>query len=150
VALMFAATTAETPAVCTAKVSAMPDFCQVDEDGHFDNGGKVFCGPVAVSNSLVWLSQNGFPKMLPPVEKKGDPDNVNGNGGNGSAEGDHKIDSQKSAQIELIRTLGSPDFMGTEGHDGTSATRLIRGLGKYVADHGYKVDHVEYRGWSNV
>src|SRR5262245_52175601 len=106
IALMFAATTAETPAVCTAKISAMPDFCQVDEDGHFDNGGKVFCGPVAVSNSLVWLSQNGFPKLLPPVEKKGDLGN-----GNGSADSDHKIDSQKAAQIELIRTLGSPDFM---------------------------------------
>jgi hypothetical protein len=143
VAVMLSATAAETPAVCTAKIAAMPDFCQTDESGKFDNGGKVFCGPVAASNSLVWLAQNGFPKLLPPVKVKSDE-------GNGSADGDSKVAAQKGAQIELIRTLGSPDFMGTEGRDGTSATRLMRGLKKYVTSHGYEVEKLEYRGWSNI
>jgi hypothetical protein len=144
-ALLLSATTAETPAVCTAKIAATPDFCQVDEAGKFDNGGKVFCGPVAVSNSLVWLSQNGFPKLLPAVDKK-----VELAGDDGSADGDVKIDAQKAAQIELIRTLGSPDFMSTEGRDGTSAKRLMLGLTKYVTQHGYKLDRLEYRGWSKL
>jgi hypothetical protein len=143
--LLLVATAAETPAVCTAKIAATPDFCQTDKAGKFDRGGSVFCGPVAVSNSLVWLSQNGFPKLLPPAEVAQDSTN-----GNGSVNGDDKLAANKAAQIELIRTLGSAGFMETEGRDGTSATRLMRGLHKYVVEHGYQIDHLEYRGWSNV
>jgi hypothetical protein len=145
VSLWTSTAAAEAPAVCTAKIAATPDFCQTDEAGGFDNGGRKYCGPVAVSNSLVWLSQNGFPKLLQPANSPSDSNN-----GNGSANGDHKADAQKAAQIELIRTLGSPNFMSTEGRDGTSATRLMRGLKKYVTEHGYQIEQLEYRGWSNV
>lgn len=143
VAVLLSATAADIPPVCTAKIAAMPDFCQTDESGKFDNGGKVFCGPVAASNSLVWLAQHGYPKLLPTMEVKSD-------NGNGLSDGDPKVAAQKAAQIELIRTLGSPDFMETEGRDGTSATRLMRGLKKYVTSRGYEIEKLEYRGWSNI
>ncbi|MCC7083393.1 MAG: hypothetical protein IT427_00120 [Pirellulales bacterium] len=143
--LLLAATTTDIPAACTAKIATMPDFCQTDKAGNFDQGGRVFCGPVAVSNSLVWLSQNGFPKLLPPAER-----DISAGHGDDPTGGVPLRDSQKAAQIELIRTLGSPDFMGTEGRGGTTAVRLMRGLQKYVNDRGYSIDHLEYRGWSKA
>ncbi len=33
----------------------IPDLVQTDPKGKFARGGKSFCGPVAASNSLVWL-----------------------------------------------------------------------------------------------
>ena len=36
----------------------IPDLLQTKESAGFPGGGKQFCGPVAVSNSLAWLSGN--------------------------------------------------------------------------------------------
>lgn len=33
----------------------LPDLTQTDPRGEFARGGKSYCGPVAVSNSLMWL-----------------------------------------------------------------------------------------------
>jgi hypothetical protein len=105
------------------KDEATPDFCQTDKEGHFDDGGRKFCGPVAVSNSLMCLAQNGFPRL---IEDKEPP---------------------KQAQIELIRTLGSAGYMATEGADGTGTQHLMQGAAKYVTEHGYQFAKLEYRGW---
>ena len=44
------ATTAAEPAT---KSESTPDFCQTEKAGNFHNGGREFCGPVAMSNSLI-------------------------------------------------------------------------------------------------
>ncbi len=36
-------------------VDQIPDLVQTDPKGKFARGGKSYCGPVAASNSLVWL-----------------------------------------------------------------------------------------------
>lgn len=41
--------------VQAAPEAPIPDLTQTDPDGGFARGGKSFCGPVAVSNSLVGL-----------------------------------------------------------------------------------------------
>jgi hypothetical protein len=109
-----------------AKSAGAPDFCQADKEGRFYNGGRKFCGPVAMSNSLMWLAQNGYPRLIDGKEP------------------------EKGTQIELIRILGSPAYMGTEGRDGTGAQRLMRGAEKYVAERGQRFAAFEYRGWSTV
>lgn len=125
-ALAFALSSSIAHAESPNKAEATPDFCQTDKEGQFDKGGRVFCGPVAVSNSLMYLAQSGSPLLLDGKEP------------------------QKQTQIELIRTLGSPDYMATEGADGTSTQRLMNGASKYVTEHGCKFSKLEYRGWRNA
>jgi hypothetical protein len=109
-----------------AKSAGTPDFCQTDKEGQFDNGGRKFCGPVAMSNALIWFAENGYPQLL--------------SGKN----------ADKTAQIELIHVLGSPAYMRTEGADGTNVRRLMEGAEKYVAERGQRFAKLEYRGRSVV
>lgn len=39
----------------------IPDFCQKNDA--LPVGGKMYCGPACVSNSLWFLAQNGYPKL---------------------------------------------------------------------------------------
>ena len=108
------------PATQLKFLKSMPDFCQMDR--RLPGGGLQYCAPVAVSNVLVWLDQNGFPEILP------DQDN--------SAE----------AQYHLIKRLGSQDYMNTDEETGTSPRETMLGLEKYAHDRGYDVA-IEWRGW---
>ncbi|MCC7476518.1 MAG: hypothetical protein IT425_14090 [Pirellulales bacterium] len=108
-----------------SKDETTPDFCQTDKEGQFDNGGRVFCGPVAVSNSLMCLAQTGYPQLL------------------------SRSDTPKKSQIELIRTLASAEYMGTAG-TGTSTKNLMRGASRYITEHGYECVQLEYRGWRRI
>ena len=56
------------PAAYLDKVYSTPDLTQTDPRGSFADGGENFCAPVAVSNSFVWLSNNGYPKLLPSIK----------------------------------------------------------------------------------
>lgn len=117
-----------TPAVAqeASKAEATPDFCQTDTQGKFNNGGRMYCGPVAASNSIVWLARQGYPQLLDSSESK------------------------KQSQIELIRTLASSGYMGTDGTKGTGPRSLMKGLHKYVTQRGYECERLEFRGWSPV
>lgn len=117
-----------TPAVAqqASKADATPDFCQTDKQGKFYNGGKMYCAPVAASNSIVWLAQQGYPQLLDAGE------------------------SNKQSQIELIRTLASSDYMGTAGRNGTGPRSLTDGVYKYVTERGCKIERLEFRGWGSV
>lgn len=42
----------EVPASIVPQAKAIPDLTQTDSKGKFAGGGRMFCGPVAVSNSL--------------------------------------------------------------------------------------------------
>ncbi|MEX0641144.1 MAG: hypothetical protein WD468_00505 [Pirellulales bacterium] len=103
-----------------------PDFCQTDQEGQFDNGGRKFCGPVATSNSIMWFAQNGYPQLI-----------------------DGKLE-EKETQIELIRTLASPEYMATNTTIGTSSRQLMKGIARYVNERGLQFAELEYRGWSPV
>lgn len=103
-----------------------PDFCQTDPSGKFAGKGADFCGPVSVSNSLVYLSKRGFPKLQ--------PDAANGH----------------AAQIALIQRLASPDFMDTFDRKGTSPPRLMAGVQKLVEEAGYQVVRLEQQGWKEA
>lgn len=121
-----AAANSATTVTSAAKSAGTPDFCQTDKEGQFDDGGRKFCGPVAMSNALMWFAENGYPQLLDGKK----PD--------------------KRAQIEMIQVLGSSGYMRTEGADGTNSLRLMEGAEKYVAERGGRFAKLEYRGRSRV
>lgn len=101
----------------------IPDFCQTDPVGRFPGGGGNYCGPVAVANSLMFLARQGFPKLRP--SETPDPE----------------------AQVRVIHTLGSPEFMDTDAKHGTSPPRLMRGVKAFVEQAGYRIRRLEQQGW---
>ncbi len=117
----------------------LPDLTQTDPALGVAGGGNSHCGPVAVSNGLVWLSQHGYPKLLPaPAEAPHDTDD---SAGNDSAEQLH------SRQLELVREISAAPFMGTSRWSGTGPVGVLRGLHRYVKRHGYRYTRLEYQGW---
>ena len=105
------------------KVNSTPDLTQTDKEGGLPNGGKAYCGTVAVSNSLIWLAENGYPNLAP--------------GGN----------SRKVLQCDLTRLLGTRDYMNTNPTEGTGTVGLTRGVGRYIRKQGYEFSRLEYQGW---
>jgi len=91
-------------------ISSMPDYYQRDTTfGAFPGKGATYCGPVAVSNSLIWFSEHGYPSLI-------------------KSSGNTYRD-----QHELISLLGSPDYMDA-GHGGATVESFCRGLKKYLQD----------------
>jgi hypothetical protein len=124
VLVIVAGSAAGQPADYLDKVESMPDFLQTDKDGEFAKGGSRYCGPVSASNGLLWLSQHGYPKLAPAAE------------------------SDKEIQIQLIRTLASPQFMDTQEEDrnGTNASSFLRGLDAFVRQKGYGFQALQIQG----
>jgi hypothetical protein len=111
------------PASHVERVGGTPDLCQTDKEGAFADGGQQFCGPVAASNHFVWLANHGYPKLFPATT-----------GG-------------KKGQIALAKALAEEKYMDTAGQSGTRPPRLIEALNRYVADCGYDIARLEYRGY---
>ena len=109
--------------VCTEKVDSTPDMTQTDPDARLPEGGRVHCGPVAVSNSLMWLAQNGFESLASPFA--------------GGAK----------AQYEMARLLGEKKYMNTNLKTGTGAGGVLEGAGRYIADRGYECGYLKFQGW---
>jgi hypothetical protein len=125
-------TTAAMPSAPTADYSATaqkaaetPHFWQLDPRGEFLNGGRDYCGPVAVSDSLVYLGRHGFPELLPASRGE-------------------------QAQIDMINLLASPHYLGTDPNMGTGIGSVLRGIEKYVVSRGYQCSTMEYEGWSRM
>jgi hypothetical protein len=108
-----------------AKATKTPDFMQTDREGGFANSGSQFCAPVAVSNSLMYLAANGYEDLRPE----------------GSA---------KRAQIALIRTLSSNEYMNTSPTRGTDPDQVLSGIETYVNDAGYSIAELSFEGWRPV
>jgi len=108
----------------TEKVTGTPHFYQGDPRGQFAGDGSNYCCPTAVSDSLVYLSEHGFPRLLP--------------GGN---------EDREEAQIALINKLASPESMKTNPSTGTDAGEACLGIRRYVEGAGYVCKTLEYRGW---
>ena len=118
------------PAACAApaarsveKMAAMPDYFQADKAyGQLPRGGAAYCGPTAAANALIWLDTNGFDNLHPAAA----PD--------------------ARDQCELIRALGSPQFMKTDPVKGTGPVGVMRGIEAYCRERGY-LAAAEYAGW---
>ena len=104
------------------RLQGTPNFIQTDQEGTFPGGGKEYCGPVAASNTFVWLSKRGFPNLSP---NSGDP---------------------KGDQISMIKTLGSNKYLQTNLVDGTGVNNFLDGVGKYIHDCSYQYSSLQYEG----
>lgn len=68
----------------TEKISAISDFKQHNKE--LPSNGEQFCAPVSASNAIMWLSQNGFPRLtkgktqLEVVKELGKYSNTNNDG----------------------------------------------------------------------
>lgn len=114
------------PSVFLEKIDTTPDYMQTDPAyGGLPDGGTQYCGPVSVSNSLMWLSDNGFPNLTP-----------------------HSND-RKRDQFDVARLLGSPTYMNI-GSQGVGANGLCNGLKQYILDKGYTYNRLEFQGWRYI
>jgi hypothetical protein len=116
------------PSVFLDKVDTTPDLTQTDPRGKFAENGINYCAPVAVSNSFVWLSEHGYPKLLPNVPK-GESTNI------------------VSRQLSLVKILGSSDYMDTKADEGTYVDNVLLGIKKYVLKQGYSIKNISYQGF---
>ena len=106
------------PASYEGKLST-PDLLQTDPKAGFPDGGKMFCAPVAVSNGLMWLAVNGYPKLLAPGQD----------------------------QVGLVLALAGPQFLDQDLGEGTGAGELLRGVARWVKQSGYPARRLEFQGW---
>ncbi len=106
-----------------AALRPMPDLTQTDPELGVVGGGDAWCGPVAVSNALMWLADQGHEALLPPGP------------------------SPHARQLELVRQLGSRRYMGTSPVGGTGVGHLLQGLDAYVRERGVSYRRLRYQGW---
>jgi len=111
------------PGIYTEKVDSVPDMTQTDPAAKLPNGGRSHCGPVAVSNSLMWLAGNGFENLSPNLQEPG------------------------KAHFEIARSLGSKKYMNTNLETGTGAGGVLEGLARYIDDKGYEYSYLKFQGW---
>ena len=111
------------PAESDDKADATPDFLQTDPGSGFAESGSQFCAPASVSNSLMYLADHGYGKLRPQAK------------------------TAKEAQAQIIRTLGSSEYMNTNPSIGTSPSEVTLGVRKYLQEHGCAIERLEYQGW---
>ncbi len=121
--LIASCVSAGTPPASIDLSGDVPDLCQTDPDGRFPGNGRDLCGPVAVANSLMYLTNHGFPRLRTPAA------------------------TDKEAQIALVHRLAAGGSMDTVERNGTSPPRLMAGVGAFVAQAGYQVVRLEQQGW---
>jgi hypothetical protein len=109
-----------------SRFSAIPDYYQNDTSfGGFPDGGQMYCGPVAVSNSLMYLIGNTiFEDTFPGLPARKD-------------------------QHTLINKIASPEYIGT-GRMGTSPSGICKGVDKFLLDNNYTGATLSYYGWRPV
>jgi hypothetical protein len=106
------------------KKDRIPDYLQTDPAyGGLPDQGRMYCGPVAVANSIMWLDENGYDRLVLDTEDR------------------------KKDQFELISVLGSPAYMNTGPERGTSIGGFLNGVHKYVLERGYPRARLAYQGW---
>lgn len=117
-------TTTPIPEFYIGKIDTTPDYMQTDTAyGGLPGGGLEYCAPVAVSNSLIWLDNNGYNAVAP------------------------NSTDRKKDQFDVIYLLGSSRYMDTSLTGGTGVNGVLTGVERYVADSGYEAARLEYQGW---
>lgn len=94
-----------------------PDLTQSASAFGLPHGGGSYCGPVATTNALVWLSARGFPALI----------------------------SDRGLE-QMPRHLAFKRFLKTHPRRGTLPFDLVRGLERWVHAAGYEVETLAYAG----
>lgn len=116
------------PRVFVREASRYPDLTQTDLRARFSLGGWFHCGPVAVSNALIWFRERGI-RFGPSFPQGRGPED----------------------QIEVARTLGRAGYMDTRfGNGGTTVHDFVTGLDRYLADYALDRFSILYMGWGAV
>ncbi|MBT4819418.1 MAG: DUF1080 domain-containing protein, partial [Lentisphaerae bacterium] len=109
------------PKSSTYKIHATPDLRQRTVQREL--GLRGWCAPTAISDTLMWLGRNGYPRLIP------------------------KARTSEEAHIKLAARLGSMEYMETvRGGGGTTRYDLADGVVKYVLEQGYTVQRLEIDG----
>lgn len=102
------------------KIKSTPDLVQTCKEANFSKNGSFYCAPVAVSNSLVWLSKNN----LIPLKL-----------------------TDRFDQYNLVKKLAKDKYFRTDTHKGTGVNSLTKGLDKYLNSIGVKNYKISHSGW---
>jgi hypothetical protein len=105
----------------------MPHFLQLDPR-FFGADGEDYCGPTSASDYMLYLAAHGYPNL-----------NL------------LDIADVELSQTALVERLASEKYMntGTEPpRTGTSPSRFLYGLRKYLTERGYSYRHFQYAGLS--
>lgn len=113
------------PAYSTDKAEEIPNVCQSCFPKIIKWGGKPHCAPAAVSNSLFWLSKNGFPALQPFHSN------------------DALLDHAK-----LVDLLGTK--MDTTENAGTTPMKVLTGLKKYLDEKKISYKRMAATGWRDI
>ncbi|KMQ50931.1 hypothetical protein CHISP_2073 [Chitinispirillum alkaliphilum] len=114
------------PAGFVDNLETFPNYFQRDTTfGGFEHGGRVYCGPVAVANALMWFYHKGHHNL---IDSRGDSTR------------DH---------FELAKILGSSQYFNT-GNRGTGARALSSGLERYFHNRDISGFEISHQGWRSV
>lgn len=106
------------------KTSTTPDYQQSDPAyGGFPGQGSQYCAPTAASNSLIWLDDHGYDRLV-----------------------QNSVD-RKRDQFDMITLLGSSSYMDTSLENGTGLNDFLNGLKKFVHNRDYQFTRLNYQGW---
>ena len=114
------------PVLADSRIDSTPDLAQNDPAAGLPYGGAPYCGPVAVSNALIWLSKEGYPKLF--------------QGG-----GDGKLTARSQGRMVARLAL----YMNTTRSMGTTVNGFLKGVERYVQSRGYEIDSLTYSGWES-
>lgn len=103
------------------KVSKVPN---VQQKSNLPNSGEKYCAPTSVANSLMWLDQNGYDRLV------------------------NNTDDETVDVLTLAGLLGSKKYMKTD--DGTRISDTMAGVEKYVTQKGYSVKYLKYQGFRRI
>lgn len=119
-------TSKDAPAVFLDLLQSYPHYFQRDTlFGGFEYTGRVYCGPVAVSNALIKFYNSGHTGLF---DDTGD---------------------EARNQYELIKLLGSSHYFNT-GNRGTGPYSISKGLERFFNDRNISGVNIKYQGWRTV
>lgn len=107
-----------------SRVDETPDLMQSEPQAGLPFEGAPYCGPVAASDSLIYMSKHGYPRLT-----------------SASA-----LDARAQGQLSLRLSK----LMKTTRLGGTTPDGLMVGLRKYIGERGYVVESLHYQGWEHL
>lgn len=113
------------PVSFVEKADEISNICQSCYPKIVRWGGKPHCAPAAFSNSLVWLSTHGYPALQP-----------------------YHDSAAEVAQARLVDHLG--EVMGTSEKAGTSPSKALAGLKRYMEMKQVPYIRIASTGWRTV
>ena len=101
-------------------------------DIRVDFDRRIVCGPICGGGQMGFVGVGGGTIHGPRLNGRVVP----------MSGGDLGI-----SQAELVKTLASPGYMSTSPDTGTTPSNAMTGISRYVQEHGYICQRLEYAGW---